>query len=117
MEQQGELFRITRTTTADFTLDGLQQWVEDGRIQSYSREGDRFIIYASDSAMLDAVARLPKSKLPHPRVEKAKEVFLPPNMKENVAPEYLKFRAWALGGSVCGAAIGFANLTFAIQMQ
>ena len=110
IEQKGEIFRIVRKLPAQFTLDGLDKLVEAGSIQSYSREGDHFVIYASSADLVDTVARLPQSRLPHPWVEKAKEILLPPNMAENVAPEYLPFRAWSLGASIAGSAISFSNL-------
>lgn len=115
IEQQGEMFRIVRRLSPDFTIEGLEKLVESGLIQSYSRQGDEFVIFTQDAAMMDQIARLPKSKLPNPWVEKAKEIFLPPNMDENVASEYLRFRGWALGASMMNNAISYANLSVGLE--
>ena len=110
IEQKGQTFRIVRKLPNNMTLEGLDKLVEAGHIQSYSREGDRFVIYASSANALDSIASLPQNRLPHPWLEKAKEILLPPNMDENVASEYLPFRAWSLGSSIAGSAISFSNL-------
>lgn len=110
IEQKGEMFRIVRKLPANMTLAGLDKLVEAGSIQSYSREGDHFVIYANSANAVDSVAGLPQNRLPHPWMEKAKELLLPPNMDENVASEYLPFRAWSLGASIAGSAISFSNL-------
>lgn len=110
IEQKGDLFRIVRKLPADMTLQGLDKLVAEGAIQSYSREGDQFVIYAGSANAMDTVASLPQNRLPHPWVEKAKEILLPPNMDENCSKDYLRFRSWSLGSSVCGSAISFSSL-------
>jgi hypothetical protein len=115
MERQGELYKIVRKLPAGTTLEGLEKLIAEGKIDSYARQGDHFVIYTSNPKMLDEVALLQQKKLPNVVLEKAKEVFLPPNMEENVAPEYLKFRGWAMGASVAANAISFANLSVTLD--
>lgn len=90
-------------------LKGLDDLLESGSIDSYRQTSDSVIVDINPSTDRNAVAKALETPAAIPLVEKAKQLFIPPDMSENVAPEYLAFRGWSLAGAVLGGALGFLN--------
>lgn len=90
-------------------LKGLDDLLDAGSIDSYRQTAESVIVDVNDSTDHAAVAKALETPAAIPLVEKAKQLFIPPDMKESVAPEYLKFRGWSLAGAVLGGALGFLN--------
>lgn len=90
-------------------LKGLDKLVESGSIDSYRQTADSVIVDVNQSTDRQAVDKALETPAAIPLVEKAKQLFIPPDMDQNVAPEYLAFRGWSLAGAVLGGALGFLN--------
>lgn len=90
-------------------LKGLDKLVESGSIDSYRQTADSVIVDVNQSTDRKAVDKALETPAAIPLVEKAKQLFIPPDMDQNVAPEYLAFRGWSLAGAVLGGALGFLN--------
>ncbi len=90
-------------------LAGLDDLLEAGTIDSYRQTKDSVIIDINQATDRAAVAKALETPAAIPVLEKAKQLFIPPDMSESVAPEYLKFRGWSLAGAVLGGALGFLN--------
>lgn len=90
-------------------LKGLDDLLESGKIDSYRQTQDSVVVDINESTDRKAVEKALETPAAIPLVEKAKQLFVPPDMSENVAPEYLSFRGWSLAGAVLGGALGFLN--------
>ena len=78
-------------------LDKLDEMLGKGEIASYVQEGDHISVQtnpSTDAAKLDQALTQPASL---PYLAKASQLFVPPDIKENCAPEYLRFRLALLG--------------------
>ena len=90
-------------------LAGLDELLEAGSIDSYRQTKDSVIVDINQATDRAAVSKALETPAAIPLLEKAKQLFIPPDMSESVAPEYLKFRGWSLAGAVLGGALGFLN--------
>ena len=111
IEPKGDLFQVVRKKKPEQRVDGLSELVKDGTIALYNEQDDKVTIFARSREGAQRVAELPDVKKPNKILEKAKEIFLPPDMDKTVAPEYLRFRAWDLGSSIAAGAVSFANIS------
>ena len=106
---------LTHSYKAGQGLDKLDQMLADGEISSYYQVGDKVTVVTNsltDSSKLDKALTEPATL---PLLKKAGQLFIPPDMKENCAPEYLRFRLWQLGSAVCGGALGFVNAQISLN--
>ncbi|MEW6283073.1 MAG: RUS1 family protein, partial [Candidatus Eremiobacterota bacterium] len=96
---------------------GLSGLLQDGTLHSVSRQGSELVCYASSEDAARKLEQLGRSKGPGGLgvLARARELLVPPNLPENCAPEYLKFRAWCLGSAVAGGAIGFMNVSVTLD--
>ncbi len=115
IEPKGDLFKVTRRIKPNERVEGLSKMVEDGTIALYNEQEDKVTIFARSREGADLAADLNVVRKPNAILEKAKEIFLPPDMDKTVAPEYLKFRAWALGASVAAGAVSFSNIAVSMN--
>ena len=102
--------RIEEKVDKRETVTGLDALVKDGTIRSYTRHHDAIIAWADTPEAAAKMAALPRKSNPVVEgsvLDRARQLLVPPNMDDSVAPEYLRFRAWSLAGSVIGGAIGF----------
>lgn len=90
-------------------LKGLDKLLESGSIDSYHQTEESVIVDINDSTDRKAVDKALETPAAIPLVEKAKQLFIPPDMEKNVAPEYLAFRGWSLAGTVLSGALGFLS--------
>jgi len=115
IEPKGDLYKVTRRIKPDQRVEGLPQMLEEGTIALYNEQEDKVTIFARSREGADLAADLNVVKKPSKIIEKAKEIFLPPDMEKTVAPEYLKFRAWALGASIAAGAVSFSNIAVSMN--
>lgn len=102
--------RIEETLDSGTTVEGIDDLVKDGTIRSYVRTREALVAYADSADAAKKVATLklqPSPVLSGSIIDRARQLLLPPNMSETVAPEYLRFRAWSLASSVLSGAINF----------
>ena len=93
------------------TIQGLDKMLEKGQLTSFSRQGDEMVMYA-EKDVTDQLRGLTHVQAKHGLLYylgHLSEVFLPPDMDKNCAPEYLKYRLLSLGAAVCAGGIGFMN--------
>lgn len=112
IEHSGPLVRIRKHIEPGTEVKGLGELLSSGGISSYSRKGEELVVYASseDSArIIDSLEIEKKEKCGGTILGKLKEIFIPPDIEENCAPEYLRYRGWQLASAVCAGAIGFMN--------
>ena len=96
-------------------LSGLDELLEAGKIDSYRQVNDSVVVDINASTDHKAVDKALETPAAIPLVEKAKQLFVPPDMAESVAPEYLAFRGWSLAGAVLGGALGFLNAQITLR--
>lgn len=112
VEKTADGVRIEEKLDGHTTIEGLEGLVKDHTIRSFSRTEDEVVVYADSP---DAVKQLLALKRDTQLVksgsllDRMREMFVPPDMSETVAPEYLKFRAWCLAGALVSGTIGFMN--------
>ncbi len=120
VERRGPLLRFARTLSRGEIVDGLDDMVNDGTILSYHRHDRELVAWSPDR---DAEATRQRLQALHRNHNaglrefgsKALQILLPPDIKKNCAPEYLKFRAWAVAGTICAGAVTF--MTNAITLD
>lgn len=102
--------RIEEKVDKRETVVGLDELVQNGTLRSYTRRNDTIIAWADNADAATKMSALTRKSNPVVEgsvLDKARQLLVPPNMDESVAPEYLRFRAWSLAGSVLSGAIGF----------
>ncbi len=112
IEHEGKLVKIIQEIDPDYTITGLNELVSEGRITSYLFEDKNLILYADSEQAVDELKKLKVTKesgIKRGVLAKALELLVPPELEENCAPEYIKYRIWCLLGTICSGAIGFMN--------
>jgi len=102
--------RIEEKVNGGDMLVGLDALVKDGTLRSYDRQGNTLVAWADSADAADRLAALERRKgqmTDGSVVDRMRQLLVPPNLSESVAPEYLKFRSWSLAGSVLSGAVGF----------
>ena len=110
IEHEGNLVKIKQEIFPKSSIEGLNELVTNGSILSYSIGENELIVYANSEKAAEELKKLKvtaQSQMNIGAIAKLKEIFIPPDLDENCAPEYLKYRAWSLGAAVCGGGIGF----------
>gem|GEM_PF-3264473 len=107
IEREGSIYKITAKGGDTVDMNSL---AAGGKIQSYEKDNDgNLVIFASSPDVADKLvtAENTQEQTKLGFLQKAKDLFIPPNLKENCAPEYLKFRANQIAGSLCCGVINF----------
>lgn len=110
IENTGTMIRIEQAIDPKINISGLDKMIAEKKIRSYTRENNNIIIFADSSDALEQLKALkPEAEKNNGTgfLSKAKELFIPPNIEENCAPEYLQFRGWSLASTVFSSAISF----------
>lgn len=112
IENVNGMVRIEQALENEINMSELDKLVADNVIKSYSKENNQLVIFADSNEAVDKLKTL-KTEGASTKTggifSKVKEIFIPPNLEENCAPEYLRHRAWSLGAITFGNAIGFMN--------
>jgi hypothetical protein len=109
-EHRGSLVMIRKHIEPGTSVKGLGELVSSGKIASYSQKGEELVVYASSEDTARIIDSLDvEKKVNHGGniLAKLKEIFIPPEIEENCASEYLRYRGWQLASAVCAGALGF----------
>jgi hypothetical protein len=108
---------VILTVGAGSSLQELDAKVREGSIESYSQVGDTVTITTNEKTNLEELKKFAAPKAPSSIVQKATQVFVPPNMDEVCAPEYAQLRFWQVAGGVLGGALGYCGAATMFQSQ
>ena len=99
------------------SLQELDAKVREGTIESYSQVGDTVTITPNEKTNVDELKQFVAPKAPSSLMQKATQVFVPPNMSEVCAPEYAQLRFWQVAGGVLGGALSYCGAATLFQSQ
>ena len=109
VELSGSLFRITADARK---YDGLETLLEDGTVHNYYKDAaGKLIVIAETPEAAKKLTSLSASSSSSRQgiLGKIKDLFIPPNLKENCASEYIPFRTTTIGIDRCGSILAFMN--------
>jgi hypothetical protein len=99
------------------SLQELDAKVREGEIASYSQSGDQVTITLTPQTDVEKLKQFAAPRPPSSLLQKASQVFVPPNREETCAPEYFSLRAWQVAGGVIGGALGYCGASTLFQSQ
>jgi len=108
---------IVLTVPPGASLQELDAKVREGKIASYSQNGDQVTITPTASTDLEELKNFAAPRPQSSLMQKASQVFIPPNREETCAPEYLKLRAWQVAGGVIGGALSYCGAATLFRSQ
>lgn len=108
---------LTLTVPPGASLGELDAKLREGEIAGYHQDGDKITIELTAQSDVDKLKQFAAPRPTSSLLQKASQVFIPPNLEETCAPEYFQLRAWQVAGSVIGGALGYCGASTLFNSQ